>query len=765
MAARKSPFFDTATTLGKLVAFLGISALSGVLAAGLLVPVAAATGTGAQASLKFFEDLPAELAVGPLSQPSRIIARDGSLIATIYAENRQPVKLKNVSRNMVNALLAIEDDRFFEHGGVDMQGIMRAVVNNARNGSTQGASTLTQQYVNNVLIDSDLQSGNTDNLTISGSKTLGDKLREAKLAIAVEKKLTKQQILEGYLNIVPFSGTTFGIEAASKYFYGIPSRKLNIPQAALLAGLVNGPTLYSPTGNPELALKRRNIVLRAMLSTGKISQEQYARYTKLQLGLRLTPVNNGCVGAAQAPYFCDYVKNLILADPAYGKTREDRQKLLYRGGLLIKTTLDPRLQKAAQKAVMQTAAARTSDPVVGHSMVTVQPGTGRILTMAQNTNYNPREARGNTEINFNVDRYLNGDPQKPLSGAGGFQPGSTYKPFTLAAWLDDGRSLNAMLNGNKRTYRAGDRWTASCLPGGAYELVGEDWTPQNYGDKNYRTTTVLDGIANSLNTITFASARELDLCRIQDLAYSLGVHNGKSKSGKPEKLSPRPSNLIGAEDVAPLTMASAFAGFAANGKYCAPTALISVTSVNGNKYPVPPTTCRQAIREEVAEGVNVGLQAVMTRGSGQLLDIGVPVAGKTGTNDFRSQTWFVGYTTGLATASWIGNQVAGTQPLDGKRIGGRLYDEIDGSLIAGPSWKAFMDQVVRLYPAKDFTSPPAEMLAGPPVAKPQEAPSSNSDAQPAPPRETTPDTTTDGNTTDGNTSGGARNGNGRKGND
>jgi membrane peptidoglycan carboxypeptidase len=754
MAARKSPLFDTATTLGKIVAFLGISALSGVLAAGLLVPVAAAAGTGASASIQFFEELPAELERGALAQPSRIVASDGSLIATLYEENRQPVTLDQVSQTMVDALLAIEDVRYYEHGGVDLQGIMGAVVSNISSGTMRGASTLTQQYVNNVLIDANLQNGGE--VTFSGQKTLGDKLREAKLAIAVEKELSKEEILEGYLNIVPFTGTTYGVQAASRYFFDVEAKELKVHQAALLAGVVNGPTYYSPELNPDRALQRRNLVLRAMLNADKITQKQFDGAVKKGLGLNISPTRSGCVAAKRAPYFCDYVTRLILNDPAYGETREERQKVLYRAGLTIKTTLDPKVQKAAQKAINQTAGRKSTHRAVGHSMVSVEPGTGKILSMAQNTRYMPGDSKGDSVLNFNVDQYKDGDPNKPLNGVGGFQPGSTYKPFTVAAWLEAGKSLNDTLDGSKKVYPVGDRWRASCLPGGYYEVGGipgvDDYEPQNYGDTNYRTTTVLEGLAQSLNTITMAAARELDLCKIHEIAFDMGIHDGKSSSGKPERLSITPSALIGGvEDVAPLSMATAFAGFAAEGRVCQPRALTKVTAVDGTSFPVPGKSCEQKIPKEVAQGVNYATQQVMKSGSGQLLQIpGLPMAGKTGTNDYRSQTWFMGYNSAMATASWIGNWKANNTGLDNLKIGGTIYPEIDGSLIAGPSWLRFMQQIAGLYPADPFTNPPSNMLSSPEPVKPTAPPT-------APGTVTVPETdggTTDGGTTDGGTSGG-----------
>ncbi len=716
MAARKSPLFDTATTFGKIIAFLGISGLAGVLAAGLLVPVAAAAGTGASASIQFFEELPAELKRESLAQPTTIVAADGSLIATLYKENRQPVTLDQVSPYMTDALIAIEDYRFYDHGGVDLEGIMGAIASNLTSDRTRGASTLTQQFVTNVLNDTARQNDGTS--IFNGDKSVGDKLREMKLAIAVEKELSKDEILEGYLNIVQFSGMSYGVQAASKYFFNMDAKDLNIQQSALLAGVVNGPTLYSPELNPEGALQRRNIVIDAMLTRGKITQEEHDVAVATDLGLDLTPTLSGCVGAAQAPYFCDYVMHLILNDPAYGEMPADREKVLYRSGLTIKTTLDPRVQNAAQTAVNETANPDTTDGKVGHTMLSLDPKTGSILSMAQNTRYNPEVAQGNTVLNFNVDQFDGGDPSKSLSGGGGFQPGSTYKPFTVAAWLESGRALNQVLDGRKKTYRQGDEWKASCAQGGKFQIQEEDgYTPQNYGDINYLPTTVLEGLAKSLNTITMASARQLDLCRIRDIGYDLGVHQAKSSEGREEPFTFDPSALIGSGgEVAPMSMAKAYSGFANEGVLCDPRALTEVTAVDGTSYPVPAVSCERKISEDVARGVNYATQRVMTEGSGQLLEYGdIPMAGKTGTNDARSQTWFMGYNSGMVTASWVGNwQGEGSgSSLGGLQIGGQVYPEIDGSLIAGPSWARFMRQIPGLYVGNRFTDPPAKMISAP----------------------------------------------------
>jgi len=727
MAARKSSVFTTATTFGRLLSFLGVSVLCGVLTAGLFVPMAAGAGSAASASITFFDGLPADLERATLATPTRILAADDSLIATLYEENRQPVTLDQISPHMQDALISVEDSRYYEHGGVDMQGILGALASNVSKGTNRGASTITQQFVTNVLANGARERG--EEAVYNGSKNVSDKVREVRLAIAVENEMTKDDILEGYFNIVSFTGSTYGVQAASKYLFNVDAKDLNIQQSALLAGLVKGPSVYDPVTNPDLAIERRNVVLGTMLEHGKIDQAQYDAAVASGLDLTITPTRQGCVAAEQAPYFCSYVEHLFLNSEEFGDTRAERESVLYRSGLTIKTTLDPAVQEAAQTAVNETANPDTTAGQVGHSMISLQPGTGNILSMAQNTRFTPGENPGDSVLNFNVDQFQDGDPEKSLGGIGGFQPGSTFKPFTVAAWVDAGKSLGTQLDGRKKTYPQGDRWTASCLDGGAYvEGAANGWTPQNYGDTNYGDATVLRGLAQSLNTITFSTAKQLDLCRIMEIAESMGIHNGKSASGQEESLTVNPSALIGGvEDVSPMAMAQAFAGFAAEGNVCEPRALLEVTAANGKTYDVPEPQCEQVISKETARGVNYATQEVMKSGSGSLLNYGgQPMAGKTGTNDSRSQTWFIGYNSGMATASWIGNWKAGNESLSGLEIGGRLYPEIDGSLIAAPSWARFMQQAGSLYPGEPFANPPSNLLMNP---NPSPSPSESEDAE------------------------------------
>ncbi|NUP75627.1 MAG: transglycosylase domain-containing protein, partial [Sinomonas sp.] len=255
---------DAAKALGKFLAFLGVSAFCGVLVAGLMMPAAAVTGGAAFGSAQFFDSLPTDLTVSPPGLVTKLVASDGSQIATLFNENRYPIRLDQVSQNLKDAVVAVEDYRFYEHGGVDTTGILRAVMANVR-GDRQGASTLTQQYVANVLKENQIAQGGDAGVVVNSQKTIGDKLREMKLAIALEKQYSKDQILQAYLNIVFFNTNAYGIEAASQYFFSVDADHLTLPQAATLAGIVNGPSLYDPTIHPDNALERRNLVLDAML--------------------------------------------------------------------------------------------------------------------------------------------------------------------------------------------------------------------------------------------------------------------------------------------------------------------------------------------------------------------------------------------------------------------------------------------------------------------------------------------------------------------
>ena len=697
--------------------------MCGVLAASLVVPAVAAAGMGVSSSIGFFDSLPAELTVQPPSQATKVLTSDGQQIATFYAENRVKVPLDQMSPFIKEGIVAIEDSRFYEHAGVDPQGILRALVSNLTKGGEQGASTITQQYVTNVLNEAQLSQDRPDAVVLNGQKNLGDKLREMKLAVTLEKKYTKDQILEGYLNIVFFSSNAYGIEAAARYFFSTTAKDLTLPQAALLAGVVNSPTLYNPATNPDKSIVRRNQVLSEMLRLRKITQAQYDAAVATPIQLKITPQQQGCANAAMAPYFCDYISHLILNNSAYGPTEADRERKLYRGGLTITTTLDSRLQAAAQAQVDETAGANPDRWAA--SLLTLQPGSGKILAMAQNTVFLPQPGKFDTNLNFNVDAK---DAQgNDLNGAGGFQPGSTMKPFTFAEWLNEGKSLTAEVDASRRVYPLGFPWKDSCGKVlGAYSTaqanpaLGAADDLQNAEDGFYRPMPVNYGLYNSINTATFASASQLDFCGIQKMVDAVGLHSGLDST--PVNMH-QLGNLLGGTGVAPLTLANAFATFATEGRYCAPIALVDVIDPAGAKLPAQAPDCHDAVKPDVARGVNSVLQDVLKKGSGVWINPKVqdkvPTAAKTGTSNNNGSTWVVGYTTGLVTASFFGDALEG-QKRAGQNvtINGTFYPRLDGYMIAGPQWANYMLKVAPLYPAGPFAPPPASMIGPNPNYRP-----------------------------------------------
>ncbi|MCC3264879.1 transglycosylase domain-containing protein [Arthrobacter gengyunqii] len=719
MRQNNSSMLGRLGTSGRLVLFLVVSAFCGALVAGIFIPTAAVGASGANIVLDAMEDLPDEFQTGPLDEGSKIYSADGVLLASFYAQNRIPVTLDSISPHMQDAIVAIEDNRFYEHGGVDAKGVARALASNLTKDSTQGASTLTMQYVNNVLIDQGVAEGKSgDDLTISGTKNFTDKIREAKLSLAVEKEYSKDEILEGYLNIVLFSGRTYGIEAAAQNFFGIPAANLNVAQSAMLAGMVQSPNNFNPFTNPEGTRERRDVVLAAMLRYDKITQQQYDDAVASDLQLNPQPAaHSGCVGAEMADYFCSYVEQVILSSDEFGVDETARAKLLARGGLTITTTLDSRLQEQAQTQIEAQVPVGDASGA-GSAMVSVEPGTGKILAMAQNTDYTPEEGPGNTQLNFNVDKNMGGT-------SNGFQPGSTMKPFTTVAYLEAGGSIDDVIDASRTTYPAGYDWTASCLPEDAYF---EEWKFKNAQDGYERRMTVGDGLTWSANTATVAQASQLDLCDIRDAAARMGVH--RAVDGEPLEVN-NPSFVLGSQEVTPLTMAAAYATFASGGEYCEPIALTQVSDSRGNAYKVPEEQCERAISEEIAKEVSEPLQNLVNSGPGALEPLGVPAAAKTGTTDVSEQTWTVGYTEGISTASWVGNWTSYSS-LNDLPINGVARSYVDGSTIAGAQWTEYMRAVAPLYATGELTDPNRVPAPAPEPEEPEEKPEETPTPTPTP---------------------------------
>src|SRR6185437_791931 len=360
---RVETIFTRTSVLGRLVAF-AIS--GGVLAAAMVIPVVAATGVLVRNEADKFTTL--SLNTSGLPQRSQILDRNGNLLTYVYGVDapyegrnlhyfgwdRQPVGYDQISPNMVNAVVAIEDSRYWQHGAIDLRGTIRAAVNDLQHKPVQGGSTIAQQYVKNVLLLEAEMAENSQALQAANAETLSRKLNELRMAVAAEHQQSKQQILAGYLNNAFFGNLAYGIETAAETYFGVSAAKLSVTQAATLAGIVENPSAYNPVKNPGLVLTRRNTVLARMAQTnnGLTAAEAAAAEAK-PLGLKFNIPDSGCQSSSvgSGGFFCQYVEEVFLHDPAYGKTPMDRAKLLATGGLKIYTTLNPQDQQAANSAV------------------------------------------------------------------------------------------------------------------------------------------------------------------------------------------------------------------------------------------------------------------------------------------------------------------------------------------------------------------------------------------------------------------------------
>ncbi|MBO3723550.1 penicillin-binding protein [Actinomyces bowdenii] len=681
-----------AQVVSMLLVFLLLSTAGGILSAGFAAPFVGVTTALTNASTQLFEELPSDFNIQEPSEVSVIKAADGTDIAEFYAENRIVVPLDQISINMQNAIVAVEDQRFYQHKGVDPTGMVRALVSNTQSDSRQGGSTLTQQYVRNVLVEAGLQEDDPAAIQAATESTIPRKLREVKYSLTLEQKYSKQQILEGYLNIAPFSPSTYGVEASAQHYFSHSAAEMTVAEAALMAGVTNAPSAFDPVAYPEYAKNRMDWVLSKMLEEKFITQEQYDEGVATQIAdmLNVKPEEEaGCGAAGNAAYFCTYVVNEILGSELYGEDIAERRQLLVRGGLTITTTLDLYKQNKAQEAIESVVP--TGDPSGANTaVVSVEPGTGKIIAMAQNTKYAAVESVDGTEVVLAADARHGGAESE--SGTSGFQPGSTFKAFILAQWFQEGRSASQSLNTRPRTFPAGS-WNISCAP----ELA-DSWAPQNVDKSLDGTHTVTDSTKQSINVGYAQMLNEMDICKVTDLAASMGV---AKNDGSP--LEPRPSIVLGSQEVPPLNMANAFATFAAHGVYCKPVAINSVTDTNGTEMAVPSADCKEVMSPAAADQTAQTLTSTtQSGGTAKDAQIGRPVAGKTGTTDDNDNVWFVGFTPQLSTATWVGH-ANGYRSLNNQVIGGQFYGTIYGSHLAVPIWRNYMGPALEGEPVESFT--------------------------------------------------------------
>jgi membrane peptidoglycan carboxypeptidase len=719
--------------LGGLAGLVGLSAVAGVLVAATVTPAIALSGAAATSAITMFDNLPSVLDIDKLMLPTTLWVKtdptkdDYVVMTQFYDQNRSPVEYNEINPVMYDAILSSEDPRYYQHGGVDLIGTTRAVLSNLQGGGeTQGGSTISQQYVKNILVqrcEADAkaeyetdekgevvldEAGQpvvavsleeakldcwTQATTAVGDEGIQRKLQEMRYAIALEKKYDKEDILLGYLNIANFGGTTYGIDAAAKYYFGVAAKDLTLGQAATLAGIVQNPNTYridraggsifdrdgvaynkAPDGliddvNPQqiaaLTSKldageitqeqylaaadgysstkgRQLYVLSRMLDDGKITQEQYDAAVIEPITPKITAPKVGCAAATGFEYYCQYVRYVIEKDPAFGATQEERTQNLRRGGLNVYTTLDMRLQKEAQTTMNRLAPSSVPGGYFGATSISLEATTGRILAVAQNTKFS-ESIEG--DPNYTPIVYA-GDLQ--FGGSRGFSAGSTFKLFTLIDWLEKGHSVNEVVNGRNRIIK---EFPDSCYNGGMY--YNADWNPKNFRNQSGYVGTPMQFTRDSLNTGYLAMASELDLCDIGKAAKRMGVTLGTGE----DVVMTGPNKVIGDDAISPLAMASAYATVANNGIQCQPQAIDRVTDSDGNEIAKPDRKCSQVIDPAVAATAAYAFQGVMAPGGsaypGNPFD-GTQVMGKTGTHE-ETHTWIIESSTKVTTAVWTGN--------------------------------------------------------------------------------------------------------------
>ena len=550
----------------------------------------------------------------PLAESSKLLAADGSLLTTVHAEeNREIVPLTRIPPALRDAVVAIEDERFWQHKGVDTKSVARALYEDARRGTVvEGGSTITQQYVKNRLVRTD--------------RDVRRKVQEATLAYQLEQRHTKERILELYLNTIYLGNGTYGVEAAARRYFDVSVEGLSLGQAALLAGLIQAPNRTDPYENAEAAAARRRVVLDKMVALRRIvpSQAQAAAAEPLV-------VPRPAQERYPAPHFVERVKRFILDDPRFGATPEARRDLLFRGGLRIHTTLDLTRQGQAEQAVARVLTQPGRDPAA--ALVSLEPATGQVRALVGGRDF------------------FGGGPQSifDLATQGHRPAGSAFKPFVLAAALEAGIPL-------ANTYDAPPRLV---LP-----LPGQQWEVDNYEGQGGGRMSLLEATVNSVNTVYARLVLDVGPATAVATAASMGITS---------PLLPYPSAVLGTNDVSPLDMAAAYATLANRGRAVEPTFVTKVTTREGRVlYEHLPATTR-ALAEATADTEVGVLQQVMERGTGTEARIGRPAAGKTGTGQQWRDAWFVGFTPELATSVWVGypdRQVSMVPPTTRIRVTG-----------------------------------------------------------------------------------------------
>ncbi|EYT55914.1 penicillin-binding protein [Leucobacter sp. UCD-THU] len=720
--------------LGGILGALAMSVIAGVLVTAAVTPVVALSGHTAKTAVDIFEKLPAHLDPGQLAEPSTLYATAADTtvyeLATFYDQNRESVDWDSISQFVKDAAVAEEDPRFYTHGGVDILATSRAVLQNAAGQNLSGASTITMQYVRNVLVQeaySILDEEERDKAYEDAMRQDADrKLKEMRYAISIEKQYPKDEILLGYLNIALFGRQIYGIESAAQYYYGKSAKEVTLAEAASLVAIVNNPSLYQldvPENIPANQ-ERRDKILGSMLRHGKITQAQHDEAVATPIEPNITPRVAGCFVAEQnfgLGHFCDYVLRYIKQDPNFGDTPAEREFRFSRGGFQIYTTIDLDMQGAGLTAMRETVPALMDGIKVGGASVSTQVGTGRVLAMVQNRPFNDAESFLSvnpeyTTVNYNTDY--------DYGGSHGFQVGSTFKPVTLAEWIRTGHSIRDVVQMDGRTVQL-QSFRDSCSPDGVYGYGPWTFSNDNLGVRGNRP--VLTAITQSVNGGIVSMQQKMDLCDTYKLAEKLGIHRAAKQEHDPNfdnygttRLTRVPSGTFaGTDEIAPITMASAFAAFAGDGTVCTPVPIDRILDSDDKPVPFTPSKCTEGVAPEVAAGVAYALEETVRTG---LADharspYGVPHLAKTGTTDDVIDNWTVGASTTVATATWVGNadpicydngvcERVSTQP-----FGGLMF--ADQTI-----WPAMMNVADQKYGGTAFPEPSAASIRQTMVAVP-----------------------------------------------
>nr|WP_235997138.1 transglycosylase domain-containing protein [Aestuariimicrobium ganziense] len=695
-----------ASKLYALTMFLVVSVLCGLLTAGLAVPFVAMAGGTAKAGSESLEELPAALDIPPQAEKSVILMADGSELGRFFDQNRIYVPLDKIHPNMRIAQVVIEDHRFYEHGAIDLQGTLRALLRNSAGGQTQGGSTLTQQYVKQVLVQTAWANDDAEGMAKAQEESYTRKIRELRYAIALEKKYSKDEILERYLNIAYYGDGAYGVEAAARHYFNTTAAKLNLAQASMLAGLVQNPTATNPRLHPEAAMQRRNVVINRIAELGIITPDAAERVKKAGFDTsKIQPEPNGCT-YSEFPQICDYVRRTLVGPQmtSLGKTTEERESRLKRGGLTIQTLIDPRTQRAAEKAIAKMVA--PTDPVIATSVL-LEPKTGLIVAMAQSR---PKMGKqpGQTYLNYNVE--------KSMGDAMGFQAGSTFKAFTVAAALEKGLTPKTRIRATSPMQFKGETFS-NCE--GSFVFPSDYKVSNSVRGYDNRDISLVEAAQGSVNTYFVQLEQRVGICETTRMAAKVGAKIATGE--KMESQASNPSFTLGTVEVTPLSMAEAYATFANRGVHCTPLILQSVVNKAGAKLAVPANKCAKAIEPQIADGTNYVLSKVMERpgtGARVALSGDFDQAGKTGTTESNEAVWFAGYTPEMAGVAMISID-KGNPYWEGKRkslkqirLPSGTWLEGSGSGDAGQIWNAAMTEALKGKKHTRFVAPTEEILEG-----------------------------------------------------